>query len=156
VQYEGDAYDSRRSWTSACRDHVAAVRKVFFVVASLLFGLVSFEGLSSYSLRISMIVSRGCSLQLTCNESVAQHGYLTVATSQVHSFVNIGMGSRCGFFLDVDVVSYPETSVGSAIDPVIGIFSDVDSWTGTVGVGKEAGFVSGPSDGSSSGSSGFS
>jgi hypothetical protein len=74
----------------------------------------------------------------------------------VHALVKIGMGSQCGFLLDVDVVSYPGTSVGSATDPVIGIFSDVDSWTGTVRVAKESALVSGSSEGSSSGPSGFS
>jgi len=72
---------------------------------------------------------------------VAQHGYRTVATSHLHAFVKMGMGSQCGLLLLVGLMI--------SKDSVTGMLSEVVKLAGMVAVGKLREIVSGSSDGSS-------
>jgi hypothetical protein len=79
---------------------------------------------------------------LTCSESVAQHGYRTVAMLHLHSFEKMGMGSQCGRLLFVEN--------GKSGSCVTGTLRDVVKIAGTVMVGRRAETVSGSSGVSSS------
>lgn len=72
---------------------------------------------------------------------MAQHGYRTVATSHLHCFVKMGIGSQCGLLLLVGLMI--------SNDSVTGMLSEVVKMTGMVAVGKPKEIVAGSSDGSS-------
>lgn len=105
----GMTYSPGRCWATASSGHIAAVGEIFLIVAYLVVTVVSIvfiERLLSrcfvtlprlvayvvYICYTSSLTYAMCSH--TCRASVAQHGYWTVAMSQLHCFVKMGIGSQ--------------------------------------------------------------
>jgi hypothetical protein len=86
VEKSGCAYDAGWCRAPASGLHVATVREVFFEVAALIIVLAAMAGeVRTVSLVtmppyvLCILGSRAPESRLTCNASVAQHGYLAVA-----------------------------------------------------------------------------